>query len=113
MDSLTETTAPSKIYQVLKPFPLEALALGYSDANLSQAQRKNIGDYLCTMRKIQPIITGDDLIQWGEKPGKTFETILWDLFQAQLDGKINSKSDAFCRFRDLKKITQNNSNDLC
>lgn len=102
LDSLAETTTPSKIYQILKPFPLEALVLGYSDVNLSDAQRKNIGDYLCTLRKVQPFITGNDLIQWGEKPGKTFETILWDLFAAQLDRKIDSKSEAFSRFRELK-----------
>ncbi|MDE0088652.1 MAG: CCA tRNA nucleotidyltransferase [Candidatus Poribacteria bacterium] len=108
LDSLTETTSPSKIYQRLKPFPLEALVLAYSDINLSQVHRKNVGDYLCTLRKIQPFITGDDLIQWGEKPGKTFKIKLWDLFAAQLDGKIKSKSDAFFQFSELKK---HNAND--
>ena len=102
LDSLTETTAPSKIYQILKPFSLEALVLGYSDTNLSDVQRKSIGDYLNTLRKIQPIITGDDLIQWGEKPGKDFGSILWDLFAAQLDGKINTKSEAYSHFQQLK-----------
>ncbi len=97
VDSFTETTAPSKIYQTLKPFSLEALVLGYSDA-----QRKSIGDYLWTLRKVQPFITGDDLIQWGEKPGKSFATILWDMFAAQLDGKINSKSEAYSHFQFLK-----------
>ncbi len=105
LGSLTETTAPSKIYQMLKSFPLEALVLGYSDTNLSQVQRKNIGDYLWTLRKKQPFVTGDDLIQWGEKPGKTFKTILWDLFAAQLDGKISSKSEAYSHFQLLKEQT--------
>lgn len=108
LDSLTETTSPSKIYQRLKPFPLEVLVLAYSDTNLSQGQRKNIGDYLCTLRKIQPLITGDDLIQWGEKPGKTFETILWNLFSAQLDNKINSKSEANSYFQQLKEAANLN-----
>ena len=99
VDSFTETTAPSKIYQTLKPFSLEALVLGYSDA-----QRKSLGDYLWTLRQVQPVITGDDLIQWGEKPGKSFATILWDLFAAQLDGKINSKSEAYSHFQQLKAL---------
>lgn len=103
LDSLTGTTAPSKIYQLLKPFPLEALVLGYSDANLSDIQRKNVGDYLWTLRQKQPFVTGDDLIQWGEKPGKNFESILWNLFQAQLDGKINSKSEAYSHFQLLTR----------
>lgn len=109
LDSFTETTTPSTIYQALKPFPLEALALGYSDTSLPNIQRKSIKDYLLTLRKVQPVITGDDLIQWGEKPGKSFETILWDIFAAQLDGKINSKSEAFRRFRKLKNQTLNDS----
>ena len=100
LDTLTETTVPSKIYQVLKPFPLEALVLGYSDSNLLQMQRNIIGDYLLTLRKIQPIITGNDLIQWGEKPGKNFESILWNLFQAQLDGIINTKLEGYSYFKD-------------
>ncbi len=99
LGSLDETTAPSKIYQRLKPFPLEALVLGFSDTNLSEIQRKNVGDYLGTLRNEQPFITGDDLIQWGEKPGKNFETILWNLFSAQLDNKINSKSEAYSHFQ--------------
>lgn len=105
LGSLTETTAPSKIYQMLKSFPLEALVLGYSDTNLSQVQRKNIGDYLVTFRNKQPFITGDDLIQWGEKPGKDFGSILWNLFAAQLDNKINSKSEAYSHFQLLKEQT--------
>lgn len=103
LDSLTELTAPSKIYQRLKPFPLEALVLGFSDTNLSKIQRKNVEDYLVTLCNKQPLITGDDLIQWGEKPGKTFETILWNLFSAQLDNKINSKSEAYSHFQQLKE----------
>ncbi len=103
LDSLTKTTSPSKIYQRLKPFPLEALVLGYLNTNLPKIQRKNIEDYLVTFRKKQPFITGDDLIQWGEKPGKNFETILWRLFSAQLDNKINSKSEAYSHFQQLKE----------
>ena len=103
LDSLTETTTPSKIFHILKSSSLEALVLGYSETNLSDTQRKNIGEYLCTLRKIHPFITGDDLIQWGEKPGKSFQTMLRSLFCAQLDNKINSKSDAYSYFQQLKE----------
>ena len=103
LGSLSETIAPSKIYQILKSFSLEALVLGYSDANLSHIQRKNIVDFLLTLRKIHPFTTGDDLIQWGEKPGKSFDTILSHLFAAQLDGKINSKSEAYPHFQLIKE----------
>ena len=99
LENLTDTTAPSIIYHKLKPFPIEALALGYMDAYLSDAHRKIIGVYLLTLRNIQPFITGSDLIQWGEKPGKSFDTVLSTLFSEQLDGNINSKSEGYSHFR--------------
>ena len=51
------------------------------------------------MRKIEPFITGKDLIALGEKPSKTFETRLWKLFAAQLDGEITKKEEAYSRLR--------------
>lgn len=98
LESLTNRLPKSKIYQLLKPIPVEALVLGYSDANLAKTKRNIIADYLLNMRQIKPIITGDDLIQWGEKPGKNFQTILWQLFVAQLDGKINTKPEGYAHF---------------
>ena len=99
---LKVTVKPSEIYQLLKPYPMEALALGSIDATVPEWKRKKIGDYLFVLRKMQPFITGDDLIALGEKPGKTFETVLWELFAAQLDGKIGTKSEAFRHLRGFK-----------
>ncbi len=100
--SIKPETKPSQIYQLLKPYPLEPLVLTYLDATIPVWQREKIGDYLFHLRKIQPLITGEDLITLGEKPGKTFETRLRALFAAQLDGKITTKSEAMCRVRETK-----------
>ena len=94
-----ETTKPSEIYQLLKPYPIEALALGYVDTTLPKWKREKIADYLFTLRKIKPFITGKDLIAFGEKPSKAFETQLWKLFAAQLDGEITKKEEAYSRLR--------------
>lgn len=102
LTALKETVKPSEVYQLLKPYPVEALVLGYVDAALPEWKREKIRDYLLNLRKVQPFITGDDLIAFGEKPGKVFETVLWDLFAAQLDGKIATKSEAFCRLQGFK-----------
>ena len=97
--TLQETAKPSEIYQLLQPYPIEALALGYVDTILPKWKREKIQDYLLVLRKIEPFITGKDLIAFGEKPGKTFEARLWMLFAAQLDGEITKKEEAYSRLR--------------
>jgi len=98
LESLNNRLPTSRIYQLLKPIPVEVLVLGYTDTNIAKLKRNIIADYLINLRQVKPIINGDDLIQWGEIPGKKFQTILWKLFAAQLDGKINTKSEAYTRF---------------
>ena len=66
---------------------------------LPEWKREKIRDYLFTLRKIQPFITGKDLIAFGEKPGKAFEAQLRELFAAQLDGEIMKKEEAYSRLR--------------
>ena len=105
--SLQTSTAPSGIYQLLRPFPLEAVVLAFRYTNISATQRKKIGSYLLKLRGIKPIINGDDLIKWGEKPGKNFERLLKDIFHDQLDGKIITKSDGNGRYQQLKNQESN------
>ena len=97
--SLQETAKPSEIYQSLKPYPIEALALCYVDTTLPKWKREKIRDYLFVLRKIEPLITGKDLIAFGEKPSEAFEAQLWKLFAAQLDGEITKKEEAYTRLR--------------
>ena len=98
---LQKTIKPSEVYQLLKPYPIEALALGYVDTTVPEWKREKIKDYLFILRKVQPFITGKDLIAFGKKPGKTFEPQLWKLFAAQLDGEISKKEEAYSRLRTL------------
>ena len=42
----------------------------------------------------QPLITGDDLIAAGYKPGPMFKELLTAVEDAQLDGKISTKEEA-------------------
>lgn len=102
LESLETTTEPSATYQLLKPFPLEAVVLAFCDTNIFEPQRTKIRDYLLDLRQIKPIINGDDLIGWGEKPGKHFEKLLKTIFYDQLDGKIRTSSDAYTHYQQLK-----------
>lgn len=99
LDSLNATITSSEIYRILKPYPLEPLVLSLSDPNLSKIQQDNIREYLLTLRYVEPIINGNDLIQWGEKPGKNFDSILKTIFSEQLDGNIRSKAEAYSYFK--------------
>ena len=102
---LKRSVKPSEIYQSFKPYPTEALALASEGTKVAEWQREKIRDYLLVLRKVQPFITGKDLIAFGEKPGVTFKTQLWQLFAAQLDGELLTKSEAFCRLAEFKADT--------
>ena len=101
---LQQTVKPSEIYQLLKPYPIEALVLSYVDATVPEWKREKIREYLLVLRKVQPFITGKDLIAFGQKPGETFKTQLWKLFAAQLDGEITKKGEGYSH---LQKINNN------
>ena len=101
---LQQTVKPSEIYQLLKPYPIEALVLSYVDATVPEWKRDKIREYLLVLRKVQPFITGKDLIAFGQKPGETFKTQLWKLFAAQLDGEITKKGEGYSH---LQKINNN------
>jgi poly(A) polymerase len=41
-----------------------------------------------------PFLTGQDLISAGLSPGPLFKRILWDIYDAQLEGRIHTPADA-------------------
>lgn len=51
--------------------------------------------------KPQPIIRGRDLLQLGMKPGPKMGDLLQRLFEAQLDGKFDSRTDGLIVAREL------------
>ena len=99
LTSLQRRVKPSEIYRLLEPYPIEALVLASVDTATPAWKREKIKDYLLVLRNVQPLITGKDLIQFGKKPSRAFKTQLWELFAAQLDGKINKKEEAYSRLR--------------
>ena len=102
--ALKTKTKPSEIYRLLKPYPIEALALGSVDTITPEWKRKKIKNYLLVLRNVQPIITGDDLIRLGQKPSSAFETQLWELFAAQLDGAIGNEAEAYSHLRKIGNV---------
>ena len=101
---LQTAVKPSEIYRLLKPYPIEALVLTSVDTTIPDWKREKIKNYLFVLRNVLPLLTGDDLIQLGKKPSSAFETQLWELFAAQLDGKIGNKEEAYSHLRKIDNV---------
>ena len=56
------------------------------------------------------LLTGDDLIALGLKPGPAFKAILYNVEEAQLDGSIQTHEDAIRLAGDLARRPQNRGN---
>ena len=54
-----------------------------------------------------PLITGDDLIEAGYKPGPEFKTLLTAVEDAQLDGSITTKEEALSLVQSTKLLAAN------
>lgn len=49
-----------------------------------------------------PLITGDDLVELGFRPGPSFKAILDQLYDAQLEGRISTKAEGLELARNLR-----------
>ncbi len=47
-----------------------------------------------TLELPERLVTGDDLIELGLEPGERFKVILDEVMDAQLEGRINTRSEA-------------------
>ena len=92
LDKLNPDSKPSEVYMLLKPYPLEALVFTLMQLDW---KTENIKNHLIKLRHVQPLISGDDLIQLGLKPGRCFTDLLWKAFSAQLDGKAFTKQEIY------------------
>jgi len=96
------TLRDSKLKRILaEPGIDDLLALQRADALASTGNTEQV-DYCQYYLEVQPagpinpppLITGDDLVRHGLKPGAQFATILESTREAQLDGQIHSKLEA-------------------
>ena len=93
LDTLTQPgLSPSKIYGLLEEYPVIAVTANRIAADSSQVRRQ-LAFYLDKLRYIKPALRGNDLKKLGISPGPEMKTLLRELLNARLDGKINSKDD--------------------
>ena len=82
---------PSEVYGTLKRFPLEVLL--FAMAKLHKASG-TISNYLWRLRKIKPLVNGNDLRKLNYPEGPLYTQILETTFAAQLDGLVGNKGQA-------------------
>lgn len=84
--------SPSQIFALLKPFSLETLLYLVAKGKDRQA-KKRISQFIAKDRFVRPILTGDDLMAMGLKPGPVFRLALDLLRDARLDGRVFTRQN--------------------
>ena len=77
----------------LEQHRLDCLA-SHSDLSLYHFAREKLAAIPAEKMRPAPVLTGDDLIQQGHKPGPKFKEILTAAEDAQLEGRLHSKEEA-------------------
>ena len=102
IDTLSATAKPSEVYQLLNPYPIEPLVFAMMQPNQPSWRVQKIANYLTHLRNVQPLVTGNHLIQRGLQPSQAFSDLLWKAFAAQLDGKVSTTQETY-QLLDIQK----------
>ncbi len=82
----------SEIYRCLEDLDLEALL--YLVARTDDKEwRQRISLYVTELRRITPLLSGQDLIALGYRPGRRFQELLGALQDARLNGLVHTRED--------------------
>jgi len=95
LNALLVSSKPSEVYQLLNSYPLEPIVFARMQSSQPAWQVEKMSNYLMHLRTVQPLITGEALIQRGLKPGRAFSDLLWRAFAAQLDGKVSTTQEIY------------------
>lgn len=101
LNTLSVASKPSEVYQLLNPYPLEPIVFVLMQPSQPDWRVEKMSNYLTHLRTVQPLVTGDDLIQRGLKPSRAFSDLLWQAFAAQLDGKASTTQEIY-QFLDIE-----------
>ncbi|ACZ61509.1 CCA tRNA nucleotidyltransferase [Dehalococcoides mccartyi] len=84
--------SPSRLYSLLAKCKKEALQAFYVSAD-NPLVRKNLLLFHERLSAVKPYLKGADLIALGFAPGPNIKTILTELLNLKLDGKVSSRID--------------------
>lgn len=94
---------PAKIYKSMHALDVKSMLFAMA-ATTEEKKKKEISLYLIELRKIRPLLKGDDLNKMGIAPGPAYSEILDAVLEEKLKGKLNTKEDetAFVKDRYVK-----------
>ena len=95
LNTLSASSKPSEVYQLLNPYPLEPLVFALMQSNQPDWRVEKMSNYLTHLRSVRPLVTGDDLIQQGLEPSQSFSDLLWQAFAAQLNGQVSTTQEIY------------------
>ena len=84
--------ANSRIVEILSLFPAATL-LGLAAATESSDVRDTVTRYLRKLRRVLPVLDGDDLLAMGASEGPLIGEVLKQIRVAKLDGEVSSRAD--------------------
>lgn len=88
----TAVISNSMLYKKLSSFKIELILYMMASAKKENI-KKTISDYFIKLRYIKISITGKNLIKIGLQPGPVFKEILQAVFDAKLNGKLQTHQD--------------------
>lgn len=91
---------PAKIYELLSGLDIETLLFATAFAD-SDNKKKEISQYLIELRKVKPLLKGEDLKRLGVMEGPVYSELLNAVLEEKLRGRLRTKDDelAFVRQR--------------
>jgi tRNA nucleotidyltransferase (CCA-adding enzyme) len=95
---------PVELYHLLKGIDLETLLFSMAVCK-DKKKQKSISWYLIELRKVKPILSGENLKKMDIPPGPVYSKLFAELLDERLRGKVKSKEDEerFVRRKYLKK----------
>lgn len=93
--SMIKREAPVKnsvLYEYLKPFKTELVLYIMAIAGNDNV-KKQISNYILELKKVRPLIKGDDLEKLGIPAGPIYSKILKTILHARLDGRVTTKKE--------------------
>jgi len=92
--------SPSKIYDILEPFPHEVTLYAMAKTGSSLARRR-IKKFFADYNGVKLKIKGDDIIAQGVRPGPRYKKILDQILYRKIDGKLKTKRDELNYLKDF------------
>jgi tRNA nucleotidyltransferase (CCA-adding enzyme) len=90
--NVKQELAPSKIYEILSPVPVEGILFIMARAERENV-KKNISQYLTIIRNKEIEVGGDDLKDMGLVPGPVYTDLLNEVKMVCLDGVARTRED--------------------